>query len=279
MKEKEGTIYIIGTPIGNYNDITLRAIETLKSVDYILCEDTRKTSVLLKHFNIEKKLVSYYKDVEKEKVDKIILDIKQGFNIGLVTDAGMPCISDPGAILVNECIHKDMNVEIIPGVTAVTTAFAKSGLLCKEYIFYGFIDKYKQKKELEKILNFNFPVIIYESPHRIKKVLKIINELDNNRYLILGREITKKFETFYYGNASQILENEEFIEKGEFVLIIDKNSDDFESCKYFENMTLEGHMKYYLLKGYTKKDAIKQIAKDLKLNKNEVYSKFLDKKI
>lgn len=263
-----GKLYLVGTPIGNLKDISKRAEETLRNVDYILAEDTRVTKKLLNKLEIDKHLQSYYKDIENKEKFKIIEDLKNGKNIALVSDAGMPTISDPGAILVNEVIKNNIIVTTIPGPTAASMAFANSGILDTKYIFYGFIKKYT---ELNEIMTYKFPTIIYESPNRIKKTLEEINKIDPNRNLIIGRELTKIHETFYYGNAKKILE--EVNEKGEIVLIIEKAE---EINLKEEDVTFLDAYKFYVSKGVSKKEIIKKIAKDFKVKKNEVYDEFID---
>lgn len=265
----EGKLYLVGTPIGNLEDISKRALDTLESVDYILAEDTRVTMKILNKFNINKNLTSYYKDIENKEKNKIIEDLKKGKNIALVTDAGMPTISDPGAVLVNEAVKNEISITTIPGPTAASTAFASSGFLDNKYIFYGFMKKYS---EINEILLNRYPTIIYESPNRIKKTLEEIKKLDPNRKLFLGRELTKMHETLYYGTADEILK--ELKEKGEFVLVIDK-SKEIDLNK--EGVSYLDVYEYYLSKGYKKKEIIKLIARDFNKKKNEIYDEFIDR--
>lgn len=261
-----GILYIVGTPIGNLEDISLRAIETLKSVDYILAEDTRVTSILLKKYGIDKKTKSYYKDIETKKKNEIIKDLKEGKNIALVSDAGMPTISDPGAIIVNEAIKENIKIITIPGANAALTAYASSGFLGGKFIFYGFM---KNINELQDIMYNRYPTILYESPNRIKNVLEKINEIDEKRNLVLGRELTKIYEEYYYGTASKILE--EVNEKGEMVLIIEGAKEiDLKE----DNISFKDAYEFYLRKGLSKKDIIKAISKDFNIPKNEVYKEF-----
>lgn len=266
---EKGILYLVGVPIGSLEDISKRAIDTLKNVDYILSEDTRNTLILLRNFDIEKKLISYYKYVENKKLNKIIEDLEKGINIGLVTDAGLPCISDPGSILTKKAIEKGIKVISIPGPSAGILAFTASGFTNGKYIFYGFMEDVK--KEIDIVLKMDFPVILYESPKRIKKLLEIIEEKDPNRYIVIGRELTKKFETYYYGKPRELINKIE--EKGEFVVIIDKA----------EQIDLKGkeipfsfHYKYYEMKGYENKEILKLISKDLGISKSEIYDKFIE---
>lgn len=270
-----GILFIVPTPVGNLEDITLRAIKVLQDVDYILAEDTRHSLKLLNHFNISNSLVSYYKDIEKKKLQNIINDLKNGKNIALISDAGTPGISDPGNILIKEAIKESIKVTTLPGATALIPAIVTSNFDTSHFVFYGFLNNNnsKRKKELENILSFNLPTIIYEAPHRILKTLKTILEIDENIEVCIAREISKLHEQYIYGTVKEVLERLDNL-KGEIVLIVyrDKdNNDDF-----FKNLTLEEHYNYYEHKGLTKKEIIKQIAKDLNVNKDVIYKKFIN---
>lgn len=264
----DGKLYLVGTPIGNMEDLSKRAINTLKMVDYILVEDTRVSLKLLNNYNIKKDMKSYYKDVEKYKEEKIIDDLKGGKNIALISDAGMPTISDPGAILVKSAINNNIKVITIPGPSAGITAFANSGLLDTKYIFYGFL---KKPNDIYEVMYNDFPTIVYESPNRIRKTLEKIKKIDPNRYLILGREITKMHETYYYGTAEILLN--EIVEKGEMVLIIDKMN---KNILNISEISYKDLYEFYLKKGLNKKDIMKKIADDLNISKSEVYKEFLN---
>lgn len=275
-----GELFIVPTPIGNLEDMTFRAINTLKSVDYILAEDTRHSKKLLNHFNIQNKLVSYYKEVEEKKLEPIIFDLKSGKKIALISDAGTPGISDPGNLLIINAIKNNIKVTTLPGAVAFIPAIVASGLITNHFIFYGFLSHQtaKRKQELSELLKSKYPVIFYESPHRIKSTLEIIEKLDNVRNLILAREISKLHEEFLRGNASYILEN--LNTKGEMVLIIDKMGDeDLEKLEKESdiktNMTIKERYSYYENSGMNKKDIIKQIAKDLNVHKSEIYKEFI----
>lgn len=275
-----GELFIVPTPIGNLEDMTFRAINTLKSVDYVLAEDTRHSKKLLNHFNIQNKLVSYYKEVEEKKLDPIIFDLKSGKKIALISDAGTPGISDPGNLLIINAIKNNIKVTTLPGSVAFIPAIVASGLVTNHFIFYGFLSHQtaKRKQELNELLKSKYPVIFYESPHRIKSTLEIIEKLDNVRNLILAREISKLHEEFLRGNASYILEN--LNTKGEMVLIIDKMGDeDLEKLEKESdiktNMTIKEKYSYYENLGMNKKDIIKQIAKDLNVHKSEIYKEFI----
>ena len=224
-----GSLYIVATPIGNIGDISSRATQILQKVDIILCEDTRTSSNLLNLLNIQNKLISYHKFNELERSKEIIEKLKNGLEIALITDAGSPCISDPGSILVREAIDNNIDVYSIPGPSAVITALTLSGWKNNNFAFYGFLERKKslQHKQLEKIkLNDIETLVFYESPKRIIDTLKNINEVFDNPYIILLNDLTKKFERKYYGNVNQVLNdltNNEKYELGEYVIIVSKN--------------------------------------------------------
>ena len=219
-----GILYVVATPIGNLDDITKRALDILNSVDLIACEDTRTSGKLLKHFNINKKTVSYHKFNEKGKSNSLIIDLLNGKNIALITDAGSPCISDPGSILVHEAIVNNIEVYAIPGATAVITSLMSSGMDTSTFTFYGFLDRENKKMtgELEKINNDSSNIaIIYESPKRIIKTLQKIKDELNDPYVCICNELTKKFEKKYYGKTSEVinkLNNNPNSELGEYVI-------------------------------------------------------------
>jgi len=223
-------LYIIATPIGNLDDLSFRALETLKGVDLILCEDTRVTKKLLAHFQITKLTVSYHQHSKLTKLKYILEQIKQGKKIALVSDAGTPCISDPGAKLITYLIEQipDLKIVSIPGPSALISALSVSGFSSNKFIFLGFPpNKKKRNKYFQKVSNTKKTVVFYESIHRIKKTLENLkNVLDSEKKIVVCRELTKKFETIYRGNIEEIIEQinslpkEEF--KGEFVVVIEK---------------------------------------------------------
>ncbi|MCS7181247.1 MAG: 16S rRNA (cytidine(1402)-2'-O)-methyltransferase [bacterium] len=216
-------LYIVATPIGNIKDITLRAIEILKEVDLILCEDTRETIKLLNYYGIKKKLLSYYKDIEKKRVDRIIELLKEGKEIALVCDRGTPGISDPAYILVNEAYKNNIRVIPIPGPSALTASLSISGFPLKNVYFIGFIPKKEneKKKIFEKFKEGNETIIFFESVYRIEKTLKLLNEILPEREICICRELTKMFEEVIRGKIKDIYELfKKERKKGEFVLII-----------------------------------------------------------
>tara|TARA_B100000579_G_C22662994_1_gene771850 strand:- start:38 stop:706 length:669 start_codon:yes stop_codon:yes gene_type:complete len=216
-------IHIIPTPIGNLEDITLRALQLLHSVDLILAEDTRTTGKLLKHYEIITKMMSYHAFNEHGKLDLIINKIKSGFNIALVSDAGTPAISDPGFLLIRECIKNDIEIFCLPGATACIPALIKSGIACDRFIFEGFLPVKKgRRKKLNDILENSITSIIYESPHRIIKTIQQLCDLSPDREIAVIKELTKLNEKIYRGSVQDVLE--ELLKsniKGEFVIILD----------------------------------------------------------
>jgi len=221
-----GKLFIVSTPIGNLDDITFRAIKTLKSVDLILCEDTRRTLKLLNHYEIKNKLLSYHSYNEKKNLNKIIDMINlENKNIALVTDNGTPTISDPGWILVNECYKNNIEVIPIPGASALTCSLSICGFSTDNFIFIGFLPRKegKIKKILNNLKDFEGLIITYESPFRVKETLKIIREIfTKEKEIFIGRELTKVYEEKIRGKIDEVIEKLDKIEqlKGEFVLII-----------------------------------------------------------
>ena len=280
-KENKGKLYIVGTPIGNIRDITLRALDTLKEVDIILAEDTRQTLKLLNIYEITKKCISFNWHTEKEKMEYVKKLLDEGNNIALVSDAGMPRISDPGEDLVLELIEGGYNIEVVPGVTAVTTALALSNLDSGAFTFIGFLPmKPANRKEvLEKMKYMEETIVLYEAPHKILKTLKDLKETFGNRRIVIARELTKLHEEFRYSNLEeQISKIEEEGIKGEIVLLIEGEKEGNKKRKEKEikeqGLDLLSNKELvlkYIKEGQDKKDAIKRVAKERKLNKNEVY--------
>ena len=273
-----GNLYLVTTNNGNLEDITLRAINTLKEVDLIAAEDTRHTMKLLNHLKIKKTLISYYKETEKIKSDILIEKIINGKNIALVSDAGTPAISDPGEEIIKRAIENNINIIPIPGACAFVNALICSGFSTKEFIFIGFLSKNAKdkKKKLEELKNENKTLIFYESPHKIKSTLENILEILGNRKIVLARELTKIHEEFIRGRILDILEKEQEL-RGEFVIIVEGTEKKEEEKEFLNSLTLEEHYKYYLNKNLDKKEIIKKIAKDRNKNKNEIYQYFINK--
>lgn len=268
------TLYIVATPIGNLSEMTYRAVEILKSVDYIAAEDTRNTIKLLNHFEISTKLVSHHEHNLAIAIPKIIQDLKDGCQIALVSDAGYPAISDPGYELVKEVIKEGMNVVPISGANACLDALVVSGIAPQPFTFYGFLDRNdkKKKKELENLKNKQETIIFYEAPHRIKKTLKLMLDVFGNRNIALCRELTKKHEEINRGTIEEILDVVDDM-KGEMVIVVEGGQEEISDEITF-NQTIEEHVEEYIQMGMTTKDAIKEVAKVRKLPKNQVYNEY-----
>lgn len=214
------TLYIVSVSIGNLEDISFRAIHTLKNADIIACEDTRITNFLLQQYGIRNKTVSYYSHVEQSKLDYFIGELKSGKSVALVSDAGTPCISDPGNLFVSKCIEEEINVVSVPGCSASIHSLVLSGFTTKKFYFQGFLPQKKGRQTLFKELaGIKMPIIIYESPYRVYKTLKEINEYFGNKEVTVSRELTKKFEQIIRGKVKDLL-NRDIKIKGEFVIII-----------------------------------------------------------
>lgn len=273
-----GELYVVATPIGNLDDITLRAIKILKEVDVIIAEDTRHTLKLLNHLNISKPLISYHRHNEEQRKEMIIDKLKNGENIAIVSDAGTPGICDPGEVLIHKCIKENIKVVPIPGACAMINALIASGISTKEFTFLGFLplNKKLRKEKLEYIKNETKTVIIYEAPHKLKSTLEDLKEILEKRKVVIARELTKIHEEFIRGTIDEILEKADNL-KGEIVLIIEgnKESNHHDNKNKFIEMSLDEHYEYYEKQGFSKKEIIKKIAKDRGLAKNEVYQHFI----
>lgn len=273
----KGTIYLVATPIGNLEDITLRAIKTLKEVDLIAAEDTRHTVQLLNHFEISKPMISYHRHNEDVKTEGLIEEVLQGKDVAIVTDAGTPGISDPGEQIVKEAIKNEIEVIPIPGACALINSLIVSGISTKEFSFYGFLplNKKNRKEILSRIARENKTVILYEAPHKLQKALDdILNNVGDIQACAV-RELTKIHEEKLYGKISELIEKCKE-PKGEFVIILDLNQKEDVSEIDFTQMSLQEHYAFYEKLGLDKKEIIKQIAKDRDVPKNEIYQQFLN---
>lgn len=273
-----GKLYIVATPIGNLEDITLRALRVLKEVDLIAAEDTRQTLKLLNHYEINKPLMSYHRHNEETKSEILIEKLRNGENIALVSDAGTPGICDPGEEVIKKAIEDNIEVIPIPGACAMINALIVSGISTKEFEFLGFLplNKKLRRQKLKEIENSSKTIIIYEAPHKMKTTLGDLKEILKDRKIVLARELTKIHEEFIRKSIDELLSEIDTI-KGEMILIIEGNKIDTEECKNFDEISLEDHYKLYEEKGLNKKEIIKQIAKDRNVNKNEIYMYFLEK--
>lgn len=269
----KATLYLVATPIGNLNEITYRAIEVLKTVDYIAAEDTRNTIKLLNHFEITTKLISHHEHNVLTSIPKIIDLLENGNNIALVSDAGYPAISDPGYELVKEVIKHDLNVVPISGSNACLNALVVSGICPQPFLFYGFLDHQdkRKKKELEELKTYKETIVFYEAPHRIKKTLQLIKDIFGNRQIALARELTKKHEEINRGTVEEILEVVDDM-KGEMVIVVEGNNQEIEEVMF--DQTIEEHVNEYIEKGMSTKDAIKEVAKQRGVSKNKVYQEY-----
>ena len=269
--DEKPTLFLIATPIGNMDDITYRAIETLRNVNVIFAEDTRITNQLLTKFQIKNKLIASHQYNEKENIEKLLNYLSNNENVGLVTDRGTPIISDPGYYLAKAAIENSYNVVSIPGATAFVSALITSNIEPLPFTFLGFLNSKssKRKKELENLKNYNTTLIFYESPHRIIDTLNDMLEVLGNRNCSISREITKKFEEIYRGSISEIISEIDVL-KGEFVIVVEGNK----NVNQFSNLTIIEHVNLYIKEGLDVKEAIKKVAKDRQLNKIEVYSEY-----
>lgn len=277
----KGTLYIVGTPIGNLGDITLRAIETLKNVDIILAEDTRQTLKLLNHLEITKHSISYHRHNEDEKIQEVVGLLDEGKNLALVSDAGMPRISDPGESLIKYLKQNDYHVTVIPGVTALTTAVAMSPIDSETFTFEGFLPMRptRRRERLESLKYETRLMVFYEAPHKLLNTLKDLYKFLGERNISIARELTKLHEECIDTTLSKAISMvEETGIKGEIVLLIEGNKEgkkELEQKINKENgedlLSNKELVEKYVKEGIAKKEAIKQVAKKRGLNKNEVY--------
>ena len=268
--DEKPLLYLLATPIGNLKELSPRAIEVLNAADLIACEDTRNTFSLLSHFGIKKNLVSLREHNEKAMSQKIVNDIKEGKKVVYVSDAGYPCISDPGSILAKECLANDINVSTISGSSAFINALVASGLNSDHFYFYGFLSSKdsEAKKELEELKSFTSTIIFYESPHRIERTLSLLNQYLGNRDAVIARELTKKNEEYIRGTLDELVNIDPTSIIGEIVIIVEGNNkqEDVNEEKVIE------HIKLLLEKGISKKDISEIISKIDNVNKNDVYN-------
>lgn len=282
---KYGKLYLVATPIGNLEDITYRAVNILNSVDIIAAEDTRQSLKLLNHLNISKKLISYHRHNEDVKTNELINMLKNGKNIGIITDAGTPGISDPGEIIVKEAIKEGIEVIPIPGACAAISAIIASGLSTKEFIFYGFLPQNKKLRndKFDDILNQNKTIIIYEAPHRLISTLKEIREKCGNIKVAVAKELTKIHEKFFRGYIEDIIfdfeDKEESKIKGEYIIMLEMNGESPKEkiIRQINEKDEYEQFRFYKEQGLDKKEIIKKIAKNKKVNKDVIYKMFIDK--
>lgn len=265
------SLYLIPTPVGNMEDITLRAIHTLEMVDFLLCEDTRVTSELLHKLNIKKKLIHSDDHNEDSLKEMVLSKLQEGNNIGLVTDRGTPIISDPGYKIVEYVTSHGFNVISLPGPTAFVPALTMSGINPAPFLFYGFLNSKdsKRKKELETLKKLPYTIILYEAPHRIQDMLTSLLEIFGNRKIALCREISKKYEEAIRGTITDVLEVVDSI-KGEMVVVVEGNLEQED----YSSMTILEHIRLYLEDGMSEKEAIKKVAVERDIPKSVVYKEY-----
>ncbi|OIU71569.1 16S rRNA (cytidine(1402)-2'-O)-methyltransferase [Rossellomorea aquimaris] len=276
----KGSLYLVPTPIGNLEDMTFRAIRIMKEADVIAAEDTRNTKKLSNYFEIDTPIISYHEHNKESSGPKLIDRMEQGQTVALVSDAGMPSISDPGYELVQAAIENNLAVIPLPGANAALTALIASGLAPQPFYFYGFLHRGKKEKraELEQLRSLKNTFILYESPHRLKETLKELHLALGNRQVVICRELTKKFEEFIRGSLDEVLEWAENGEiRGEFCVMVEGNAHQVEEEQeeWWNGYSIEDHVQYYIeVKEMTSKLAIKEVAKERNLPKREVYQAF-----
>ncbi len=268
-------LYLIPTPIGNLEDITIRALNTLKMVDVILCEDTRDTGILLNNYNIKKKLISCHEFNEEKIICSVLNILKEGKNVGLVTDQGTPIISDPGYIIAKSVMSSGFNVISLPGATAFVPALTSSGIEPSPFIFYGFLNSKKNKQitELNSLKNYKYTLIFYESVHRIEMTLNNMLKVFGDRQISICRELTKIHEEFCRDKISKVLPLVSDM-KGEFVIVVEGNKDVID----YSNLDVVDHVKLFVDEGLSEMEAIKKVAKERNVSKSIIYNEYHSRK-
>lgn len=282
MEKEKGKLYICATPIGNLGDITPRVLDVLREADLIAAEDTRNSIKLLNHFEIKTPMTSYHEFNKYDKAKELVAMLLDGKNIAVITDAGTPCISDPGEELVKECVLSGIEVTSLPGASAVITALSLSGLSTRRFVFEGFLPPEKHKKErlkvLERLKDEERTIVLYEAPHRLKTTLTELSVLlGADRRISLCRELTKKHEEIIRTTLGEAVSLEP---RGEYVLCIEgRSSEELEAerRRTFMDMELSDHMDMYLSRGLDKKEAMKAVAKDRGLSKRDIYNELNSK--
>src|SRR5690606_16467309 len=281
FQHKQPTLYLVATPIGNLEDMTIRALRILKEVDIIAAEDTRNTKNLCNYFDIQTKLVSYHEHNQESGGFKILSYLEEGKSVAVVSDAGMPCSSDPGEDIVKRAVAEGFPVVPIPGANAALSALIASGISPQPFLFYGFLSRNKKERqaELDILSQKEETLIFYEAPHRLKESLKSMQKtVGNERKITLARELTKKFEEFLRGTVEEaVIWAEENEIRGEFCLVLEGNADPepLESVKWWESLSIEEHVDQLMeTKNLTSKEAIKEAAIERQLSKREVYQAY-----
>lgn len=266
------TLYLVSTPIGNLGDMTFRGVQVLNDVSVIFSEDTRVTLLLLKHFNIKKKLIALHDHNEDTEKEKVLQYLKEGKSVAIVTDRGTPIISDPGYKTVKYVTDKGYNVVGLPGANAFVPALITSGIEPSPFLFYGFLNSKdsKRKQELDNLKFGKYTIIFYEAPHRIEKTMNEILDIFGDREVSLSREISKKFESVYRGNISSLIPTLKDI-KGEFVIVVSPYKEDNVNVS---DLSIYDNVKLYIENGMETMEAIKLVAKERNIAKNEVYREY-----
>lgn len=275
MVNKNATLFLVATPIGNLNEVSPRALDVFRNVEVIACEDTRNSVKLLSHFDIHTKLITYHNFNEENSAKGIISLLEEGKDVALISDAGYPLISDPGYVLVNEVIERGFNIQTISGPSAGINALVASGLSTNHYLFYGFLNSKSTiaKKELQSLIDFPYTLIFYEAPHRIEKTLKLCLEVLGNRKAVVARELTKIHEEYIRGNLEELVKLTDV--KGEIVLLIEGNT----NTKPEVNLEdLLPQIDELVSSGYKTKEAIQEIATKYEVSKNELYNLYVKSK-
>ncbi len=278
--ENRATLYLVPTPIGNLEDMTFRALSTLKEVSYIACEDTRQTKKLLNHFEIHRPLISYHEHSDQRKENELLSKLQEGHSIALVSDAGMPVVSDPGFELIQRVREEGFDVVSLPGANAALVALIASGLPAHTFTFYGFLPK--KKKEVQHILNdldsIKQTLIFYESPYRIKQTIQFMSEVyEPSREIVIARELTKRFEEYVRGSLTEVkqwIDDDQLTLKGEFVLMVGPGDPQSNKNHWWEGLEIREHVEAYIQEGESSKEAIKQVAAERSLSKREVYQAY-----
>lgn len=277
---EKGSLYVVPTPIGNLEDMTYRALKTLESVDFIAAEDTRNTRKLLNHFDISTSLISYHEHNESAREELLLKKLTEGESFAIVSDAGMPAISDPGQNIVRSAMENDFKVVVLPGANAALCALIGSGLPTNEFYFYGFLPRKKKEKEAElvRLKNLQATLLFYESPHRLKDTLKVMKKVLGMRNAAIARELTKRFEEYIRGTMDELIAwSEENGPRGEFCIVVDgsKEAGNSDVSEWWQDLSMKNHVTSYMeKKHYSSKEAIKQVALDRNVPKREVYNAY-----
>ncbi len=273
---EQGVLYLIPTPIGNLEDMTYRAVRMLSEVSVIAAEDTRHSQKLLSHFDIHTPLISYHEHSKQSRIDLLITRLKAGEDIGLVSDAGMPAISDPGYEVVKAALEEKLNVVTLPGANAALCALVSSGLSTEEYLFYGFLPRKKKERqeEMQRLAKLKGTLLMYESPYRLKDTLGELVKIYGDRQVVVAREITKFYEEYIRGSFTEVIDGIDELEiKGECCIVIEGNDDQVELDElWWRHLSIPEHVSHYEKeKGLKNKAAMKEVAVDRNMSRRDIY--------